>query len=165
MAKTTAKAKSKAKEAPKEEKVQVDYSKFDYRPEDILEVKAGTVAQIRQTVQHAIQQGIKQTFPTVTKWIAVASNVEVEKPTAEAIKSGQVRPVLDLQKTFSQDNLKVDYEDWVAPLVQALDMFNQIHIDNVDAGRATEQAVLIEEAKKAQEAADKAKAKAEKEAE
>jgi hypothetical protein len=156
MAKTTTKKAEKATEEKVDAKV--DYSKFDYRPGDLLEVQAGAIAQIRQSIQHAIQQGIKQTFPTVTKWIAVASNVEVEKPTAQAIQSGQVRPILDLQKTFSQDNLKVDYEDWVAPLVQALDKFNEIHIHNVDNGRATEQAVLIEEAKKAQEAADKAKA-------
>ena len=165
MAKTTTKkkpaaTKAKAKKEEVQQEVAVDYSRYDYRPSDNLQVKAEYIGKLRQAFQIAVQNGSKEHYPTVTGWVARDSGVPVENPTKEAIESKKVQPIMDLDGTFAQANLKITYEPWVAAMAEALEIINVVHQENVDLGNATPREELQKEAEALQAAQLKAQEEA-----
>lgn len=152
-------AKTKAVEAETKAKLPKNPNEYSYRGDEILQIKASDFLLLANAIEIAIQNGVTAEYPTATKYIAAATGIDVPNPTAEEIRTQAVRPLMDIEKTFSRENLEQRYAEWLVPtVINSKNVIFEIHSQNVEAGNAVLAQTLATERAAAQEAA-RAKAK------
>lgn len=136
------------KKAKAEEKVELpkNPNEYSYRGDEILQIKASDFLAMAKAIEIALQKGTKLCYPTVNKYIASATGIDVPNPTQEEIKTGAVRPIMDVDKTFSQSNIKQEFEPWLVPdIVGAKNIVFEVHAENVKSGNAVHISELKEQ--------------------
>jgi len=143
---------AKAKQEEEKAKLPKNPNEYTYRGDEVLQIKASTFLALAKAIEISVSQGSKVTFPTVNKYIAAATGIDVENPAQKEIETGAVRPIMDVDKTFDQNNAKQEFEAWMVPdVVNAKHLLFEVHAENVKAGNAVHFSVIQEEQKAKQE--------------
>ena len=143
------KEKSKVSKAAAEvtTKLPKNPNSYTYRGDEMLSVKASEFLALAEAIELSVQNGVDATYPTAIKYIATATGIDVPNPSAEEIKTGAVRPMMDIEGTFNKGNLTQNYQAWLVPkVIDAKTLIFEIHARNVEEGNAVEYTILQKEA-------------------
>lgn len=118
---------------------------FTYEGDEILPLKASTFFLLLKAIDKALQKGSRLSYPIQEEFVSSLDGSLVENPSKEQLISGEVRATVSVDKTFSPENLKEEFEAWIMPeIATAKQELLALHAEAVSKGIAKKR---IEESK------------------
>lgn len=123
---------------------------YGYTGEEVITISAREFIALKNAVEGGINATIETFMPEVLEYVSTETSKTVEKPSPEDIASGKVVLVSNRRATFSQENVRLQYNTSkiTREMVQGQELVLDIHDRNVNNGVATHRDQLAELAKK-----------------
>lgn len=130
----------------------IDYSKYSFRPEEDLAVKAGALSEMFRTINDLIgKEGVGFTVSTKGRYDYVHKDTsEVAKPnTKKDVLDRDYKKVFSMPKTIEAEP-EIHVTEVGKTLFSILSLIDNVRIDNLNAGKGTLITTLQEEAQEKQ---------------
>ena len=99
-----------------------------------IELEVEQLKVIRSAIGKAIDNETVITYPEQLSYLNIKSNKLVSKPSKDKLESGEVIPIADPDKTFSQDNIKISYTNRLTKeMIYSLSLLNQLDLDGQES--------------------------------
>ena len=124
-----------------------------YKGTETIEISAQEYILLKVAAEQSLQQFVKVSYPEVRTYVNKETGEYVEKPSKKQLETNAVAFVVSPERTFAQENMRVDYDGKVTQeILAARELILAIHQRNIEKGITTDVSVLDAEYKAAQEA-------------
>jgi len=124
-----------------------------YNGTEVIEITAQEYILLKVASEQSLQNFVKVSYPEVRAYVNKDTGVYVEKPTKKQLESEAAVLVVSPEKTFAQENMRVDYDGKITQeILAARELILAIHQRNIEKGITTDIDILEAAFKEAKEA-------------